>query len=588
MAASPAEIREMIAGILEIPASSLPDTLGVGDVPQWDSLAQMAIMTTLEDECGLSVPEERMMELSTVGQIIAFAGGGGVSPVPAAEPAPAAVCSRAAEAVADTPAAPALPAYNRQPVVLAIQQRADEHPAKAAIVFEHDAVTYRQLVLGMRSAAAYLRQKGVKPGDVVALYAEKTKEFYHCYFGAHLMGAAVLNLDASTKEERLNYVFGQTHPALCLGSGLKADARFDEIGLEQFAPDTELTAPPMEAVADIMFTTGTTGEPKGVPLTHANLAAAAWQINSFIGTCADDVEVLALPICHSFGMGRSRCVLAAGGTLVPVPGFSNPKRLFAAMDQYRATGLAFVPAAWAYLQKMSGDALAAHAASLRYIEIGSAAMDTATRRHLMELFPHTRICMHYGLTEASRSAFIEFHSQSGHLDSAGLPAPHVQISILSPVGTPVQTGEEGEICIKGDHVVAAYLNQPAAACRHGEYFRTGDWGMLDADGYLHVLSRTKDIINTGGKKVSPDEVEGILCSIPGVAEAACVPAPDPQGVLGEVVRAVLVSDGTPHPTDATLRAAVAAQAEAYKVPAVIEWRDSLPKTESGKLQRRLV
>lgn len=586
MAIPAAQIREMVAGILEVPAEAVVDSLGVGDIPQWDSLAQMAIMTTLEEEYGLSVPEERMMELATIGQIIAFANGEGEPCAP--PPPPAAPSPSLPPAAANPAAAPAVPPYNRQPVELTILQRADECPAKAAIVFEHQAVTYRQLVLGMRSAATCLQQRGVKPGDVVALYAEKTKEFFYCYFGAHLLGAAVLNLDASIKEERRSYVFEQTRPALCLGAGLKADARFDEIGLEQFAPDAELPAPSMDAVADIMFTTGTTGEPKGVPLTHANLAAAAWQINSFIGTCADDVEVLALPICHSFGMGRSRCVLAAGGTLVPVPGFSNPKRLFAAMDQYRATGLAFVPAAWAYLQKMSGDALAAHAAGLRYIEIGSAAMDAATRRHLMELFPHARICMHYGLTEASRSAFIEFHSQSSHLDSAGLPAPHVQISILSPEGSPVHPGEEGEICIKGDHVVAAYLNQPAAACRHGEFFRTGDWGTIDADGYLHVLSRTKDIINTGGKKVSPDEVEGILCAVPGVAEAACVPAPDPKGVLGEVVRAVLVSDGTPHPTDATLRAAVAAQAEAYKVPAVIEWRDSLPRTESGKLRRRLV
>ena len=577
----------MVAGILEVPVESVVDSLGVGDISQWDSLAQMAIMTTLEEEYGLSVPEERMMELSTIGQIVAYANGEvGQS---AAAPPPAGPCFCPAPAApAGAVSAPAVPPYNRQPVVLTIHQRADEHPAKTALVFESQAVTYRQLVLGMRSAAAYLRQRGVKPGDAVALYAEKTKEFYYCYFGAHLMGAAVINLDTSIKEERLGYIFEQTHPVLCLGAGLKADARFSELGLEQYAPDTELTAPPMESVADIMFTTGTTGEPKGVPLTHANLAAAAWQINSFIGTAADDVEVLALPICHSFGMGRSRCVLAAGATLVPVPGFSNPKRLFAAMDQYRATGLAFVPAAWAYLQKMSGDALAAHAAGLRYIEIGSAAMDAATRRHLMELFPNARICMHYGLTEASRSAFIEFHSQNDHLDSAGLPAPGVQISILSPEGAPVHPGEEGEICIRGAHVAASYLNQTADSCRHGEFFRTGDWGTLDADGYLHVLSRTKDIINTGGKKVSPDEVERILLAIPGVAEAACVPAHDPKGVLGEVVRAVLVPDGSPRPSDDSIRAAVAAQAEPYKVPAVIEWRDSLPKTESGKLQRRLI
>lgn len=567
------QVRELVAGILDVPADSLQPSVGIGDLPQWDSLAQVAIVTTMEDEFDLDLEADSLMEVATLADLIALAEGKTagetivVAP-PVAGVEPVETCNRF------------------RSIETAICHAAELHPVKTAIVFENESITYHQLRRGMYAAAAWLAENGVACGDTVALAAERRKEFFYAYFGAHLLGAAVVNLDAEIKPDRLTYVLGVTHPRLSMGLSATHSIAYDEVNFAPAAAPAATVA--ADAVADIMFTTGTTGDPKGVPLTHANLAAAAEQINRFIGTTAEDVEVVALPICHSFGMGRMRCVLSLGGTVVLVPGFSHTKRLFAALADYRATGFAFVPAAWAYLQKMSGDALAEHAKHLRYIEIGSAAMAVETRRHLMQLFPHTRICMHYGLTEASRSAFIEFHAEAAHLNSAGKPSPDVEIAVFSPQGELVESGAEGEICVKGRHVTAGYLNHAAGECHFGAFFRTGDWGMLDENGYLHILSRTKDIINTGGKKVSPDEVEQILCSMPGVAEAACVPAPDPQGILGEVVKAVLVSDSSPTPTDDEVCSYVAAHTEHYKVPVLVEWRDSLPKTASGKLQRRLI
>ena len=570
-------VKNLVAGILDIPADSLTPSTGVGDIPQWDSLAQVAIVTTMEDDFGLDLDADSLMEVSTLADLIALAEGqnGETSP----------------EAPTDSKSAtrPTAPSDFRS-IENAICRVAESSPAKTALIFETESITYHQLKQGMYTAAAWLAEHGISGGDAVALAAERRKEFFYTYFGAHLLGATVLNLDTEIKPERLAYITDFTHPKLQIGVSLQsATHSYEEIPvLPPVAPAAPAPQPPAKAIADIMFTTGTTGDPKGVPLTHANLAAAADQINRFIGTTADDIEVIALPICHSFGMGRVRCVLSVGGTAVLVSGFSNIKRLHAALEDYRATGFAFVPAAWAYLQKMSGDATAEHASHLRYIEIGSAPMAEETRRHLMQLFPHTRICMHYGLTEASRSSFIEFHSEAAHLCSAGRPSPGVEIAIFTPQGERMSADAEGEICVKGSHVTSGYLGQAAQESRFGDFFRTGDWGMLDGDGYLHVLSRTKDIINTGGKKVSPDEIEGILCAMPGITEAACVPAPDPQGILGEVVKAVLVSDGSPRPNDETVRAHVAARAEHYKVPVLIEWRDSLVKTDSGKLRRSMI
>lgn len=544
-------------------------TTRVGSVEGWDSIAQLTIVSQLEKEYRVEFEAASLLGADTVSDLVHL------------------VESAQGIAHESTPAAD----IQNEPEIgdfCSIEERIREtallYPSKAALVFEDYAVTYGQLWKGMQKAAAWLHSLGVREKDSIALAAYKRKEFFYAYFGAHLLGVSVLNLDSEIKCERLEYILKSVRPKIHIGFG-DPSVPYEKLGQAEVPLMPGLPRLHPDAIADIMFTTGTTGNPKGVPLTNGNLAAAALQINRFIGTDSTDVELLALPVCHSFGMGRVRCVLSLGGTLVVVPGFSNVKALFAAMDEYHATGFAFVPAAWAYIRKMSGDAIAGHARHLRYIEIGSAAMEPGIRRHLMELFPETRICMHYGLTEASRSAFIEFHSEAGHLETAGRPAPNVEIAIFSPDGRPLPPEQEGEICIRGKHVAKGYLNQDASECHYGSYFRTGDWGVLQGDGYLRVLSRTKDIINTGGKKVSPEEVERILCSMPGIAEAACVPVADPGGVLGEVVKAVLVSDGTPCADDDAIRAYVASRAEHYKVPTVIEWRDSLPKTDSGKLQR---
>lgn len=591
MSVTAADVRETIAGILEVPVETLTDKLGVGDIPQWESLAHMAILTTLEEEYGLRIPEEQMMNLATVGNIIAFACGSATSSAISEVNLTPDVSESAPCLCHDTPAAaaPTVPAYDKQPVVLTLQQRADEHPAKTALIFDSEAVTYRQLVYGIRCAVTFLLEQGVKASDVVALYAEKTKEFYFCYFGVHLMGATVLNLDPAIKEERRCYIFEQTHPVLCLGSGLLSDKAFAAIDFAHYAPNQELVAPPMDAVAEIMFTTGTTGIPKGVLLTQANIAASAYHINTFLGTNGNDVDAIALPVCHSFGIGRSRCMLTVGGTIVLVPGFSNPMKLFTTMRDYKVTGLAIVPAAWAYLHQMSGDKLAEYATHLRYMEIGGAPMPVETKQHLADLFPQARICMYYGLTEASRSTFMEFRTESEHLDSVGRPSPGVEVRIYSEEGQLMPAGEEGEICIKGNHVMKGYLHDIGTTTYHGDFFRSGDWGYLDTNGYVHVCSRKKDMINVGGKKVSPEEVETILNSIPGIAESACVSAPDPHGILGEVVKAILVSDGiTPKPSNETVISFTGNRVEHYKVPVFIEWREALARTASGKIQRQFM
>jgi long-chain acyl-CoA synthetase len=341
-------------------------------------------------------------------------------------------------------------------------------------------------------------------------------------------------------------------------------------------------------VADILFTTGTTGEPKGVPLTYENEMAAASNINTFIKNTKEDVELLALPISHSFGLGRLRCCLVNGQTIILLGNFANVKKLFRIMSEQHVTGFTMVPASWRYLQKFTGDKLGEFADQLHYIEMGSAYFSAEEKKNLADLLPHTRVCMHYGLTEASRSAFMEFHDDGEHLGSVGKPSPNTDIKIFDEQGTELKPNEEGEICVKGAHVTHGYLNHPIEASFFGDYFRTGDWGYKTPEGYIYLKSRKKDLINVGGKKLSPVETETELLKIPGVEDCACIGIPDKNGVLGEVVKAFIVKAEGSDLSEDNVKNQLSGKLEGYKIPAEVEWIDKIPRTQNGKIQRALL
>lgn len=469
-----------------------------------------------------------------------------------------------------------------------IWEHAKHTPDKTAVIDENgNGISYAELWKEILHAAVALRILGVSKGERIILAASKSVDFIYVYFGAHLEGIVTVPVDPEINASRLDRIANLTTPKLIAGELRNAGSlkitpfkEIMDITLEYQTPNH----PIVDDETDILFTTGTTGVPKGVVLTIGNESQAALNINTFIGNTADDVELLALPVSHSFGLGRIRCVLSIGATLVIVGSFASMKKFFVAMEKYHATGFGMVPASWAYISKMSGDKIGRFAHQLKYIEIGSAPMPMAEKQRLMALLPDTKICMHYGLTEASRSTFISFHDEKEHLETAGKASPNCDIAIFSTDGNRLAANTDGEVCVRGDHVCSLYWQNEEAYKNDffDGYFRTGDWGCLDSDGYLHLKSRTKEIINVGGKKVSPMEVEEALESLEGIDEAACIGVPDP--VMGEVVVAY-VTTPVDSEREKTIIQAMTGLVENYKVPVAVKCIESLPKTTSGKLQR---
>ena len=478
---------------------------------------------------------------------------------------------------------------SHSPVLCDIIKHAVDTPDKVALVEGDLHVTYAQLVSRIQAAAVYLQSLELQPGDRILLSAQKELEFVYLYFAAHLLGVVNVVVDASSPRERLDYIMGIAKPVVAFGgkldNGQCRGISFGEIPFDACA-DAEINVSELHAtdVADVMFTTGTTGAPKGVCLSHANIAGSASNTNGFIGTCADDVEALALPLSHSFGLGRLRCALSVGATLVLVGNFANLKSFFTILETQRVTGFGMVPAVWQYIKRLSGRRIAKFADQLRYIEIGSAALPLEDKRLLIELFPKTRLCMHYGLTEASRAMFTEFHT-AVDLDSVGRPASSlVEVSVLDDEGQPVADGKDGEICVRGNMVCSTYfLPQDNDDAFWGDWFRTGDWGHRDSNGLFYLTGRKKELINVGGEKVSPVAIEEAILSL-GVKDCACVAVADPKGVLGEVPKAYLVKgDNTPDLDD--IRNRLSTLLPPHEIPAQWEWVDSIPRTSSGKIQR---
>lgn len=467
-------------------------------------------------------------------------------------------------------------------------------PQKIAIYFKNEQISYTQLASNILKVKHLLLVKhNIKKGEIVFLIADKTPTFIYNYFAIHLCGAIAVMIDSEITSQRFDMIRYRTRPKLIFGTPTKAIPKelvTEMISTENSAIEfsfNEVIFPDLKDKADILFTTGTTGTPKGIYLTNGNIAAAVNNINCFIQNSENDIELLALPISHSFGLGRIRCVLSAGGAIVLTNGFTNIKTFFRLIEEFHVTGLAFVPSAWAYIRKMSGNRIGDFAHQLKYIEIGSEYMSVEDKKQLNELLPNTNICMHYGLTEASRSIFLNFKDDYQNLDTLGKASPNVEVEIVSESGEFLGKNHEGEICIKGDHVTNLYfgLSEEEAKeffCKN--YIRTGDYGIKLENGYLKIVGRKKEMINVGGKKVSPIEIEEVLNTIDGITASACVGIPDPNGVLGEVVKAFLVGDALLCDMTA-VKNKITTSLESYKWPVEYFWIEAIPRTESGKIKR---
>jgi acyl-CoA synthetase (AMP-forming)/AMP-acid ligase II len=349
--------------------------------------------------------------------------------------------------------------------------------------------------------------------------------------------------------------------------------------------------PTVDDVALILHTSGSTGRPKRVPLSHANLSISAGNVARSYALSPEDVSLCVMPLFHVHGLVASTlATLATGGTVV-VPGKFNPLSFWRVARDYSATWYSAVPTLHQLLlARAESGTRPAGAEKLRFIRSCSASL-APQMMHDLEAAFGAPVLEAYGMTEAAHQMASNPLPPGNRLPGSVGPGTDVGISIMDGEGKRLAPGERGEVCIKGPNVIRGYENNPEANATgfFGEWFRTGDQGFLDENGYLTLTGRLKEMINRGGEKISPREIDEVLLSHPAVAEAVCFGTPHPT--WGEEVAAAIVlhpvEGGTPT-TEAELMAFCKERLADYKRPKQIHITETIPRTATGKIQRRVV
>jgi long-chain acyl-CoA synthetase len=471
--------------------------------------------------------------------------------------------------------------------------------ARDALIVDGKATSYEDLLRGVAAVAQYVAGAGTNAGDRVAFESKSKLAFIQTFYGIVSAGGVAVPIADGAAAQSVAEIVSRTRPRLVLSDReLACDAPVAAIADVLASPpdlDAAVEAVDGSQVGDaspalIMFTSGTTASKKGVVLSHGNLCQAVRNINAAMGVDNSIREYVAIPLHHSFGLGRLRCVLAAGGTLAMNNGPFSPLALAQSMRQFDLNALSGVPAVFGTLIDVFSRILEDCGPRIKVVEIGSAEMPRAHKERLLQLLPNASVFMHYGLTEASRSAFIEFRSDWPHIDTVGRAAPNVSITIRDEQGRLLPAGESGEIVVGGRHVFQGYLDNPElqdARLRAGGFF-TGDFGCLDADGFLTLIGRKDDMINYGGVKLSPLEIERHLALALKDCDFAIVGVNDPKGLAGEVP-VLAWTRPSPSRSCALDNAAIATLAGALLdkncVPRQVIEVSRIPRTANGKIRR---
>lgn len=488
-----------------------------------------------------------------------------------------------------------------QTIVSKIIKNGKLYPNKIAITVGSKSnvkkISYANLSKKIRQASSFLSLNGALPGDVIILSASQSIEFVVGYFATHLLGAVAVPIDVQLNSTQIQYI-----SEICKAKIILLDSQYSIKNITKILPlnsvlntncieFNEKSHINLNNIADILFTSGTTGKPKGVVLTHENVLESAKNINKFIQNNSKDIEILPSPLSHSFGLARLRCNFLVGSSIVLANGFLLPGKIFKLLDETKATGISFVPAGAAVLLKFSEDKLGTYSKQLKYIEMGSSSMLIEQKKKLMELLPNTKICMHYGSTEASRACFMEFHKDKAYLDSVGKATPGIEVEIQDENEKICGPNKHGEIIIKGKSVSKKYVKSNISI--KNNWFMTGDYGYKNEKDYIYLSARKRDLINIGGRKVSPIEIENILNLLPSILECACIGIPDPKGISGEVIKVFLVLNNCKincynKLSDVDLVSYLRKNIESYKIPLEFQWIDKIPKTSAGKIQRDIL
>jgi amino acid adenylation domain-containing protein len=506
---------------------------------------------------------------------------------------------------------------------------AKRFPDKTALVCGDRRYTYARIYDQSTRLAHALIAMGLKRQDRVVIFCENSVESVVSLFAILMAGGIFVMLNPAMKAKKLAYILNNSGAAAVIAHESKsmvvreaaanaADLRYvvwTETALKQMLPPSARTTefewnfllsgagsssptPQFPRTIDVdlatvIYTSGSTGDPKGVMSTHGNMVAAARSITAYLENTPEDIILNTLPLSFDYGLYQLIMNCLFGGTLLLEQSFAFPYRVLERLVRERVTGFPIVPTMAALLLQMQTLEQFDFSA-LRYITNTAAALPVPHIRRLIELFPNVRIYSMYGLTECKRVAYMPPEKLSERPGSVGIPMPNCEVFVVDEEGREQEPNQVGELVVRGANVMQGYWNAPEESARRfrpGRYrsdtlLYSGDLFRKDEDGYLYFVGRKDDMIKTKDERVSPKEIENVICELDDVTEAAVIGVPD--GILGQAVKAFIVLKNAAETTEKIILGHCRKNLEPFMVPKHLELRSSLPRTSSGKIDKKLL
>jgi len=495
--------------------------------------------------------------------------------------------------------------------------QASQYPSKPAIIFGQKKINFAELNLYADRLAQGLRKSGVAKGDRVALLLDNSPHFIISYFAVVKLGAIVIPVNHMFKYDEASYIISDSQASVLITSGIYLDMvskikensprlrnifttskeRTDIKSIYEwiYDPSNNFTQERIEKddIAVILYTSGTTGKPKGAMLSHGNLISNVLACREAIKANRRDSVICMLPLFHSFA--ATVCMLLplyVGGKVVLMKSARPFKRTIRAILKNKVRIFVGIPSLYNILNEVKlpriiDSPLMRFLLPIRLCISGAAALPAPTWERFQKRFK-VSLLEGYGLTEASPVVSLNPYRGVNRGGSVGLPLKEVKVNIVNEKGEGLDVGEVGEILVKGPNVMQGYLNNPEAtneALKDG-WLYTGDLGKKDKDGYVYIVGRKKDMINVRGLNVYPREIEDLLYQHPKVREAAVIGIYDYH--KGEVPKGFVVLKEGERISERELILYLRENLASYKVPRSIEFRQSLPKNTTGKILKRIL
>lgn len=448
--------------------------------------------------------------------------------------------------------------------------------------------TYSQLREMAYIAAYKMYMSGSTKGSKIMIPASGRIEYVAYYYGVHLLGAICIPYSVYLKKETLREIVERTNSS-CIVQIEEYDQLFDlKINSEMEVVIDSLLEKEVDVdgIADILFTSGTTGKQKGVMLTNAGLKQAICNIASAIGFTEADAVLLPLPLHHSNALGTLRTYINYGGTIILLQGLKDISYLKIFIEQYNCSGLSCSPLMLDWIIRRFEKQCGSIFEKLRYIEIGTAPLSAISRRKIRTYFADKQIYINYGATETPRAVYMDIN-QVEKDDSVGRVIGDYEIRLFDDDNRPIsEKYVAGKVGLKSKAMMGGYFKdqeRTSDAMLDG-FFLTGDIAYIDEEGFIFLRGRNKDIIIVGGEKVYPAEIESKINTIPGIRECVCFGI-ETKKTIGQQIFAYVTTEEGINITEHIIKKYLDSELEYYKIPSKVFIVDNMPRNEMGKIDR---